>query len=69
MSQKFGGKAYLAELFRQLKLQPSTPSRTDREQRALNLYHAAEAACKKTGCNSKEIRKFFKNTLRWSFIP
>jgi hypothetical protein len=68
MSDKFGGRAYLSELFKQLKLQPTTPLKTDRKLRAKNLYNAAKLAARRTGRSQKEIEDFFKKTLRWTFL-
>lgn len=69
MADRFGGNTFLAELFKQLKLQPTTPLKTDREQRATNLFVAAKLAGRTTGHTATEIRNFFRNTLRWTFIP
>jgi hypothetical protein len=69
MHDRFGGKAFLSELFKQLKLQPPTPNKSDRKLRATNLYNAAKQAARKIGRSSREIENFFKKTMRWTFLP
>lgn len=69
MYNKFGKNAFLKELFKQLKLQPTTPNKTDRKLRATNLYNAAILAGRKTGHSKTELSNFFKKTLRWTFLP
>lgn len=68
MSDKFGGRAFLSELFKQLKQQPTTPNKTDRKLRAANFYNAAKLAASRVGRRPSAIREFFKIKMRWSFL-
>jgi hypothetical protein len=69
MSDTFGGPQYLTRLFFRLKQQPTTPNRSDRKQRATNLYVAARLAFQDLNGDPAMIDQFFKATLRWTFLP
>jgi hypothetical protein len=69
MSDQFGGPQYLSRLFYRLKQQPKTASKADRKARATNFYVASRLAYQDLSGDPTVIDKFFKTTLRWTFLP
>ncbi|MCA9508808.1 MAG: hypothetical protein KC505_10350 [Myxococcales bacterium] len=66
LSDEYGGVSFLARLFQNLKQQPTTPSKTDRQARAQNLYEAAKKSV--SSSNLGNLENFFKQKMRWSFL-
>ena len=70
LANTYGGLDFLARLFYNLKKQPSTQNKKDREERANNLYRAAKQSCLDLYDVSvvNDIHDYFYNILRWKFI-
>lgn len=67
---RYGGLKFLGRMFYRLKQQPTTPNKTDRQQRANNLYKACYQAWVDLygNVNANGITTLFRDTLRWKFV-
>lgn len=70
LHDKYGGLKFLSRMFYRLKEQPSTYPRTDRQNRANNLYRACRAAAFDLYDSNiaNSLYNYFRISLKWYFI-
>ena len=70
LSDTYGGLPFLTRLFINLKKQPPTPHKTDRQLRATNLYKATHQSALDLYDTTVagQIRTYFRTKLRWTFV-